>query len=200
MGDVLRLVEWFWTFQGEGANWGRRAFFVRLPYCNLKCTWCDTEFNKFVTVTEEQFLRDARSEKTKFAVLTGGEPTMNKQLPRIIALLKSFEFEIAVETNGCFKIPDGIDFVTVSPKRDADYRIHPHAQERANELKYVIDKDFDFSILTRLQEQEWTRTKRLTVSPEFNDMKESVSRIENFLKENPRWRMSLQTHKWLGVR
>lgn len=197
----LRLVEWFWTYQGEGANWGRRAFFVRLPFCNLKCSWCDTEFNKFVVVSEKDFLKDARAEKTKFAVLTGGEPTMNKQTPRIISLLKQFEFELAIETNGNFPIPANIDFVTCSPKRDAGWLIHPDVIPKINELKYVVDDGFDFGMLAELEKQDWTRlVPRLTLSPEFNNFQINIAKITDFLKEHPRWRMSLQTHKWIGVR
>lgn len=196
---MLRLVEWFWTFQGEGANWGRRALFVRLPFCNLKCSWCDTEFNKFQTISEADFIQFAESEPARFAVITGGEPAMNKQTPRIIELLKGIGFELAIESNGTFAIPQGFDFVTVSPKRDADYRIHPAALNSAHEFKFVVDDGFDFEQLRIFQDQV-RPDQRLTLSPEFNAFKLNVSRIESFIKENPRWRLSLQTHKWIGVR
>lgn len=197
---MLRLVETFWTFQGEGTNWGRRAFFVRMPFCNLKCSWCDTEFNKYETLDEEEFRRRATEEPGRFAVLTGGEPMMNKQSPRVIEILKELGFEIAVETNGTFPILQGIDFVTVSPKRDAKFEIHPDAALRVNELKFVVDEGFDLEILKRYQDYEWTKLVRLTLSPEFGNFEASLERMTAFIKENPRWRISLQTHKWMKVR
>lgn len=200
MDNDLRLVEMFHTFQGEGKHWGRRAFFVRLPYCNLKCSWCDTSFNQFTKFSEEEFLNEAAKEPHRFAVITGGEPTMNKQTPRIIELLKSKGYEIAIETNGTFPIPDGIDFVTVSPKRDANFEIHADAALKANEVKIVVDADFDFNICKIYQEQEWTKLVRLSLSPEFNNLQESIKRIEEYIVKNPQWRVSLQTHKFMGVR
>lgn len=197
---MFRLVEWFWTFQGEGANAGRRALFIRMPYCNLKCPWCDTEYNKWIPVSKEEIVSAMQQEPTKFAVLTGGEPTMNKQLPELIALLKENGFEIAVETNGTFPIPDGINFVTVSPKRDAEFQIHADAALKCTELKLVVDKDFNFDIARAYESKEWSKYVRLSLSPEFNEMHINLERIEAFIKENPRWRISMQTHKWAGFR
>lgn len=196
----LKLVEWFHTFQGEGANAGRRAFFVRLPFCNLKCSWCDTEFNKFQEIETDHFMLAALAEPSRFAVLTGGEPTMNKQTPQIIEILQQLGFEIAVESNGCFPIPVGIDWVTISPKRDAEYKIHADAAFKASELKYVVDDGFDFNVVREIQSQDWTKLIRLSLSPEFNNFKQNVLKIEAFIKENNRWRISIQSHKFMGLR
>ncbi len=192
----LNLVDVFWTHQGEGFHAGRRALFVRLPFCNLKCSWCDTEFDTFKKYEEADFLAYASSEPARFAVITGGEPTMNKQTPRVIELLKSLGFEIAIETNGNFEIPYDIDFVTVSPKRDANYAIHLGALNKASEFKYVVDDGFDFSILDRHDTDD---ERRYSLSPEFNNFKASLEKIQNYIKENPEWRISLQTHKWMGI-
>lgn len=196
----LKLNEVFFTFQGEGEHWGRRALFVRLPYCNLKCSFCDTEFNSFEEWSEEKFKEFAIQEKCRFAVITGGEPTMNKQTPKVIQILKDLGYELAIESNGNFPIPNGIDFVTISPKRDAKYYIHADAALKANEIKVVVDKNFDFDVIRNLQNHEWTKLVRLSLSPEFGNMKESLLEMESFIKENPRWRISLQTHKFMGVR
>ncbi len=194
----LNLVDVFHTFQGEGFHAGRRALFIRMPFCNLKCSWCDTEFNKFKTWTSQTFLDFASSEPCRFAVVTGGEPMMNKQTPSVINLLKDLNYEIACETNGTFPIVDGIDFVTCSPKRDSSpsYFVHPEALANIAEFKYVVDKDFDFSILSR---HDLSDGRRYSLSPEFNSMKENLVLIQNFIKENPNWKISLQTHKWMGV-
>ena len=192
----MNINDVFWTLQGEGANAGRRALFVRMPFCNLACSWCDTTFNTFKKWTPEEFTNFALQETAKFAVITGGEPTMNKHTPDVIQILRYLSFEIAIESNGTFPIPDGIDFVTISPKRDADFEINKDAYQKASEFKYVIDKDFDYTILDR---HDTNDGRRYSLSPEFNNFEHSVQSILNYIKEHPSWRMSLQTHKWIKV-
>ncbi len=186
----------FWTHQGEGQHAGRRALFIRLPYCNLKCSWCDTSFNSYKKFQINEFVDYCKLEKARFAVVTGGEPTMNKQTPDIARVLKSLGFEIAIESNGTFPIPAGIDFVTISPKRDAKYEINKQAFGKANEFKYVVDQGFDFSILQR---HDTSDGRRYSLSPEFNNWKESVAAILKYTQEDPSWRISLQTHKILSI-
>ncbi len=197
---MIKLNDLFWTFQGEGANWGRRALFVRMPFCNLKCSWCDTEFNTYKDWTEGQFIAFAKLEPSRFVVITGGEPMMNKHTPMVAKILKNLGFEVACETNGTFPIIDEIDFATVSPKRDADYQINVQAIKKCSELKLVVDEGFDFKVAKGFEKMfEGTKT-RLTLSPEFGEMKKSVLRIEQFIQENPGWRLSLQSHKWIGIK
>ena len=150
----LQINDLFWTLQGEGRWSGRRALFVRLPFCNYDCPWCDTEYNSFKKISEEEFLQFTQQESARFAVITGGEPMAHKDLARIIMLLKKEGFEIACETNGSLPIPANIDFPTVSPKRFTqqkypEYYIHEDALAKAKELKYVVDTEFDFKILDR---------------------------------------------------
>jgi organic radical activating enzyme len=150
----LQINDLFWTLQGEGRWTGRRALFVRLPFCNYDCPWCDSEYNSFKKISEDEFLQFTKQESARFAVITGGEPMAHKDLPRIIMLLKKEGFEIACETNGSLPIPAAIDFPTVSPKRFTqkkypEFFIHEDALTKAKELKYVVDSDFDFKILDR---------------------------------------------------
>lgn len=196
--NSLLINDLFWTFQGEGKFAGTRALFVRMPYCNLACAWCDTQFNSFKKWSEEEFSVFAASEKSRFAVITGGEPSMNKQTPRVIAALKKLGFYIAMETNGNFPIPEGVNFVTCSPKRDASppYYVHADVWPRVSEFKYVVDRDFDFSILDRHDIRD---KRRYSLSPEFGELTYNLNRIFEFIKENPRWRISLQTHKWMAI-
>lgn len=200
----FHIVNLFWTFQGEGYNSGRRALFVRMPFCNLSCEWCDTEFNKYQKVSVSDFVKYAVREKSKFAVITGGEPTLHKHTFHIINLLHLLGFEVACESNGTVqsKIYSMFDFVTISPKRQSKYKgmspyyVSDAALEHASEFKYVVDKDFDFSILDR---HEQNSTKKLYLSPEFNDFKESLNKIYSYIERNPGWKISLQTHKWMGI-
>lgn len=198
----LHINDLFWTLQGEGAHAGRRSLFVRMPFCDLACSWCDTTFNSFVRWQEFDFIRFAAKENAAFAVITGGEPTMHKHTPAVIELLKSLDFEIAIETNGHFPIPSGVDFTTVSPKRDVTkrhpdpYYVCPDAWAKASEFKYVVDAGFDFELLKR---HDTTDGRRYSLSPEFGDFKVSVARIIEFITTYPDWRLSLQTHKWIGI-
>lgn len=201
----LNINDVFWTIQGEGLNAGRRALFVRMPYCNLACEWCDTSFNSFKKWSEEEFVAFASQEAGRFAVITGGEPMLNKHTPRVAEILDSLKFDIAIESNGTVapNVPDK-HFFTVSPKRQAadkglpPYYVHPEMFETADEFKYVVDDKFDFSILER-HKASLGRMARLSLSPEFNNMAASLAKIIAYQKEDPRWRISLQTHKWMNV-
>ena len=202
MSGKLQLNDLFWSVQGEGKWSGYRALFVRLPYCNYDCPWCDTDYNHFKEWTEEDFLRFCQQESSRFAVLTGGEPLVHKQIEPIIKTLKSLGFYISCETNGSTAIPEGIDFVTVSPKKHTqnkypDFFVNPEVIHKASEWKYVVDDDFDFSILERHKPYEGTKTYSL--SPEYNNMKANSEKIIEYISKEPIWKLNLQTHKWLNI-
>lgn len=198
----LHINDLFWTVQGEGFHSGRRALFVRLPYCSLACSWCDTDFSHYKKWLEEDFLKFAKKESSRFAVLTGGEPSIHIHTPRLISLLKSLGFEIAMESNGCHLPPEGVDFLTVSPKRDSErlkkepFFIHEEAWKRAGEFKYVVDQGFDFSILEKHNQQT---NRYYYLSPEYSELKNNSQKILQYIEKNPKWRLSLQTHKWIDI-
>lgn len=198
---MFRLVEVFNTIQGEGFNCGKSALFIRMPFCNYNCSWCDTEYNKYEEFSSTDLHDFIDRQKNKFAVITGGEPLMNKQTPDIIELLKNHKFTIAIESNGSFPRLDGVDWLTVSPKKQVqkglpEYFINPSLKGKINELKYVVDDNFDFGILKRHQEDNCLKY----LSPEFGNFKTNIEKIILFVMENPEWKISLQTHKWMNVR
>ena len=200
--EQIQINDLFWTLQGEGHFSGRRALFIRLPFCNYHCPWCDTEFNSFKKYSEQQLINFIEKEPSRFAVLTGGEPLIHKDLPKILELLKKKKFFIACETNGSFPVPKEIDFVTTSPKKYSgssfeEYYIHPQVQDRTNEWKYVVDECFDFDKLKR--HEPFKKKVYYSLSPEFTQMKKNTNTIIDFIKSNPRWQLSLQTHKWIGI-
>ncbi len=195
MINELRINDVFWTIQGEGEHAGRRALFVRMPFCNLKCEWCDTEFNTFTKWTEKQLRDYALLETARFAVITGGEPALNTQTPKVLEILKRMGFYVAIESNGTAPIPRGFDFITISPKRDANYYVFPANETVVSEYKYVIDDGFNWEILLRHTDTN----ARLSLSPEWGRFEKSVNEIIEYVKENPKWRISLQTHKFLKV-
>ena len=198
----LQINDLFWTLQGEGKFTGRRALFVRLPYCNYDCPWCDTEYHSYKEWEPEDFRKFANQESARFAVITGGEPMAHKHLSKILGILKQEGFYIACETNGSFPIPSEIDFVTTSPKaftkgKHEAFFVDEQCSARTNEWKYVVDKDFDFSLLDRHKNSP--ENVEHSLSPEFGDMKTNVKRIMDYIKTNPQWRLSLQTHKWIDI-
>jgi len=212
----IHLNDVFLTVQGEGANAGRRSLFVRMPFCNLKCPWCDTEFNSFNEWDTQDFINFAASASGRFAVLTGGEPSMHKHTPTVIEILKSLGYEIAMESNGMFPPPKGVDWLTVSPKGFSNnpYSIAPPAFVEASEFKYVIDEGFDWKVLERhgptmsvLKIVEGDRETQfingramLYLSPEHTRMDRNVVSILRYQEMHPWWRLSLQTHKWIGAK
>ncbi len=211
---ALQINDLFWTLQGEGRWSGRRALFVRMPFCNYDCPWCDTEYNSFKKISEDEFLQFTKQEPARFAVITGGEPMAHKDLSRIIMLLKNEGFEIACETNGSLPIPAEIDFPTVSPKRFTqkkypEFFIHEDALAKAKELKYVVDTEFDFKILDRhnistnhqsLVSADFKNSNiRYSLTPEYSTMKQQLPRILSYIKNHPQWQLNLQTHKWIDI-
>jgi 7-carboxy-7-deazaguanine synthase (Cx14CxxC type) len=209
------VKEVFFTLQGEGANAGRAAVFVRFSGCNLwtglekdrgagrgGCSaWCDTDFvgmngaggGRFSSATE--LATHARvmwpvGGGVPLVVCTGGEPALQLDA----ALVDAFHhhgFEIAVETNGTEELPDGIDWVSVSPKAGAPLKL-----TRGSELKFVFPQvglapaDFE-----HLQFQYFCLQPR-----DGADVQANTAAAVNFCLSHPRWRLSLQTHKALGLR
>ncbi len=204
------VKEIFLTLQGEGAQAGRRAVFLRFSGCNLwtgreqdradaRCTFCDTDF---VGVDGENGGRfqEAASVADKVAqlwgeaphglvVVTGGEPLLQLD-DALIGALHSRGFEIAVETNGTLAAPPGIDWICVSPKAG-----NPLAQLSGNELKLVWPQSgIDPAELEALD------FDHLLIQPKDGaDRARSLASAIEFVMKNPRWRLSLQTHKLLGL-
>lgn len=206
------VKEIFYTLQGEGVHSGRAAVFCRFAGCNLWsgreadrgdaiCQFCDTDFvgtdgdggGKFATAEE---LADAVASKwgasqseNRFVVCTGGEPLLQLDRPLIEALHRR-GFAIAIETNGTIAVPEGIDWVCVSPKSGA-----PLVVTRGDELKVVFPQETDPRIYEDLAFQHFF------IQPKDGEnAKESLQAAIRFCGENPRWRLSLQTHKLIGIR
>jgi len=196
MTDAMAINNVFWTIQGEGYYAGTRALFVRMPHCNLTCSWCDTSFDTSRIWTKEELKEIALSEDSRFAVITGGEPMLHRHTRKVVETLKELGFYIAAETNGTMKPPCEFDWITCSPKREAEYKIHDDLYEKVSEFKYVVDSDFPFAVLDRHKNET---SKRLSLSPEFGNFKQSVAAICEYVKNDPRWKISLQTHKWMGI-
>ncbi|MES2306592.1 MAG: 7-carboxy-7-deazaguanine synthase [Gemmatimonadota bacterium] len=209
------VKEIFFTLQGEGRQAGRPAVFCRFAGCNLwtgreedrataVCTFCDTDFvgtdgpdgGKFATAEEladkifEAWPDDHESDGHYYVVCTGGEPTLQMD-EELIDALHERGFEIAIETNGTRPVPDGIDWICVSPKANA-----PLVQLSGDELKLVYpqatamperfaDLDFEYKLLQPMDGPDQAANTAAAVA---------------YCLEHPRWGLSLQTHKFLGLR
>jgi 7-carboxy-7-deazaguanine synthase (Cx14CxxC type) len=207
------VKEVFYTLQGEGAHAGRAAVFCRFAGCNLwtgreedrrtaVCQFCDTDFvgtngpggGKFESADDLAEAINGQwpvSEATdrRFVVCTGGEPLL--QLNReLIDALHSREFEIAVETNGTVIAPDGIDWVCVSPKAGARL-----VQKAGDELKLVFPQEH-----ARPADFEELRFRHFFLQPMDGPFRKMNTELAvRYCMEHPKWRLSLQTHKILGI-
>jgi 7-carboxy-7-deazaguanine synthase len=205
------VKEIFLTLQGEGGQAGRAAVFCRFAGCNLwsgreqdraeaVCTFCDTDFvgtdgeggGKFETPEAlAQAVADAWAggERERLVVLTGGEPLLQLDGPLINALHHQ-GFEIAVETNGTIAAPDGIDWICVSPKADAAL-----AQLSGHELKLVYPQAG-----VDPERFEGLDFKRFLIQPmDGPDRAANTTAAVAWCLEHPRWRLSVQTHKYIGI-
>ncbi|MGH6957772.1 MAG: 7-carboxy-7-deazaguanine synthase [Caulobacteraceae bacterium] len=205
------VKEIFVTLQGEGGQAGRAAVFCRFSGCNLwtgrevdrtsaVCQFCDTDFvgvdgpggGKFATAealaaaVERTWTGGAEGRLT---VLTGGEPLLQADAP-LIGALKARGFSIALETNGTLAAPAGIDWICVSPKADA-----PLAQTSGQELKLVYPQEgVDPARFEALA------FERFSLQPMDGPEREGATRAAiGYCLAHPRWRLSLQTHKYLGI-
>jgi 7-carboxy-7-deazaguanine synthase (Cx14CxxC type) len=206
------VKEIFLTLQGEGAHTGRAAVFCRFAGCNLwsgreedrasaNCRFCDTDFvgtdgtlgdryasaDELADVVAAQWTGD---DPSRYVVLTGGEPLLHVDGP-LIAALHARKFSIAVETNGTIKAPEGLDWICVSPKAGAGLTLR-----QGHELKLVYPQDGaepeDFADLA---------FERFSLQPmDGPDVIENTARAVAYCLRHPQWRLSLQTHKTLGIR
>jgi len=204
MPKIYRLVEIYPSIQGEGARAGSATIFVRFSKCSHKCTWCDTEFEKVnheLTLAElVEVIDDLHIPSVTF---TGGEPAMQVDR-KLVEALQFQGIHCAIETNGYFDVSGlGLDWICVSPKNQQGGPIEPERwkQRSGDELKVVFPDGFNDEIFlnpglafTHLFIQPCEEGGVTSVTTGMN-----TSRAVEFVKSNPRWRLSIQTHKILGV-
>ena len=205
------VKEIYYTLQGEGYHTGRPAVFIRFSGCNLWtghekdrsgaiCDWCDTDFvgtnginggkfsvKEIINIINSQWKRNVLSEP--YVVCTGGEPLLQMDEALIKAIHKA-GFEIGLETNGTMIPPDGIDWICVSPKANADLIL-----KNGNELKVVYPQ---CGMNPRVHEK--LKFDHFYIQPmDGINQKENIKRSEKFVLDHPKWKLSLQTHKILGI-
>lgn len=189
---MLALAEVFYSIQGEGTWTGTPAVFVRLAGCNLACDFCDTDYSTKAIVSIDEIVsrvRDAGGD-CPTVILTGGEPLAQTQTPALIEALRADGRRVHIESNGTIfaPLPDDV-WLCVSPKE----RVEPRMAARADEAKLIVD--------ARVPEEhlELFAQPTILLQPEGNKP-ENVALALAYVKAHPqRFRLSLQTHKFIGV-
>ena len=199
----MRVNETFLSLQGEGHFTGTPAFFLRLAGCNLKCPFCDTNHQSYCEMSEDEIVEEVSRHKPRHIVITGGEPAL--QLTQsLVDKLHESGFFVQVETNGTLPLPQGIDWVTCSPKA-VPLHLSPNG-EYPHEIKVLfMGKDTDpESVLRSLSLDGKVGELRLYLQP-LDTGNEAQNRIIlrdtiAYILEHPKWSLSLQTHKMLGIK
>lgn len=194
----MRVNEIFYSLQGEGFNTGRAAVFVRLSGCNLKCPFCDTDFSKYTEMSPEEIAEEVRrlSGDCKFVVITGGEPTL-QDCEKLIRVLHEYDYRVAIETNGTRRAPLNANWVTVSPKIAYVGDSALLFDLKCDELKVVFDGEHEVSDYG--VEAFYYYLQPCDTGDEAKN-REIIDKCVEFIKKNPKWRLSLQTQKILNVR
>ncbi len=198
-GKMLPLMEEFYTIQGEGHNTGQAAYFIRIGGCDVGCRWCDVKesWNRKLhppTLTEN-IVKNAASHPAKSVVVTGGEPLMNN-LDFLCDELKKQGVSRFLESSGAHPYSGEWEWICVSPKKNS-----PPVEsvyKRASELKVVIEMVEDF---------EWAEKNAalvpedclLFLQPEWSKAENMMHDITEYVMKNPKWRISIQSHKYMHI-
>ncbi len=195
----LPLNEEFYTLQGEGQYAGKAAYFIRLAGCDIGCQWCDSKNtwnpSAFPTSPPGQIISRALKAGANTIIVTGGEPLLH-DLSQLTRLAKQNQLQTFLETSGAYTLSGDWDWITLSPKKQK-----PPLSElytAASELKVVISQKEDL---------QWAETNALKVSPacklflqaEWSKRETLTPLLVKYIKENPTWRLSVQTHKYLRI-
>lgn len=197
-GTVLPLMEEFYTIQGEGYHTGTAAYFIRLGGCDVGCHWCDVKESWEVLkhpLTDVVDIVDIVSSKAELVVITGGEPLM-WNLDVLTTALKEKGLHVNMETSGAYELSGSFDWICLSPKKTM--LPTQSVYEAAHELKVIIYNKHDF-IFAEEQAAKVNEAAILFLQPEWSKSDEMLPFIIEYVKENPKWRISLQTHKYLDI-
>lgn len=204
MAQTLPVMEHFYTIQGEGYHQGRAAYFIRLGGCDVGCVWCDVkdswDADKHPKFTIEEIVKLAATgslekDSAVIAVITGGEPLMHP-LHNLTTALKNKGFQTNIETSGAHPLSGDWDWICLSPKKFKA----PLAEviKAANELKVVIFNQSDFMWAEKYAAQVNADCK-LYLQPEWDKASSVTPMMIEYVKQHPKWRISLQIHKYIDV-
>ncbi len=198
-GKLLPLMEEFYTIQGEGFNTGKAAYFIRIGGCDVGCHWCDVkeswDANIHPLTSIEKIITNVLEWKAPSVVVTGGEPLIYN-LDALTAELKKKNIETFIETSGAYKLSGNWDWICLSPKKTMTPL--PEVYAKANELKVIVFNQHDF----KWAEEQAAKVGKdcfLYLQPEWSKHIELIPQIIEYVKNNPKWMISLQTHKYMNI-
>lgn len=197
-GEMLPLMEAFYTIQGEGFYKGKAAYFVRIGGCDVGCHWCDVKESWNAQTHPPTHILDIVNETRKHSdtiVVTGGEPLMWNLNP-LTNLLKNNQVRTHIETSGAYTLTGIWDWICLSPKK-----IKPPTEDvcqKANELKVIIYNKHDFLFAEEMAQQVGDKCL-LYLQPEWSKKDKMIPEIVDYVMKNPKWTISLQTHKYMNI-
>lgn len=198
-GTLLPLMEEFYTIQGEGYHTGKAAYFIRLGGCDVGCHWCDVkeswDADLHPLTAADTIIEHAKQHPSKAVVVTGGEPLLYN-LDYLTRGLQAAGIQTFMETSGAYPLSGYWDWICLSPKKFKSPL--PDVIAAAGELKVIVFNKSDFA----WAEQHATLvspTCKLYLQPEWSKANEMTPLIVDYVMQNPKWEISLQTHKYLNI-
>ena len=198
-GEMLPIMEHFYTIQGEGSNTGKPAYFIRIGGCDVGCHWCDVKeswdasLHPLIPVADIfPFLKDIPS---KDVVITGGEPSLYN-LDYLCDQLKKKGFNTFIETSGAHPLSGNWDWICLSPKKTAPPKNEVY--NVAHELKIIIHNDNDFKWAEE-HAKKINGTCKLLLQPEWSKMDTMLPKTIDYVMKDPKWNISLQSHKFMHI-
>lgn len=198
-GSFLPLMEEFYTIQGEGYNTGKAAYFIRLGGCDVGCHWCDVKESWDAALhpltAADTIVANAARHPAQAVVITGGEPLLYN-LDYLCNEFRKKGIKTFIETSGAYPLSGTWDWICLSPKKFK--KPVPGVLGLANELKVIVFNKSDFGWAEEHASRVSSHCK-LYLQPEWSKAAEITSLIIEYVKENPRWQISLQTHKFMNI-
>ena len=197
-GKVLPLMEAFYTIQGEGFHKGKAAYFIRIGGCDVGCHWCDVkeswDADAHPIIPTNKIVNDS-IEHSDTIVVTGGEPLMWDMTP-LTNQLRSNNKKVHIETSGAYKLTGTWDWICLSPKK----RMNPldEIYQVADELKVIIYNNDDLKFAEN-QAEKINSNAHLFLQPEWENREKMMPIMVDYVKNNPKWKISLQIHKYLNI-
>lgn len=198
-GEKLPVMEEFYTIQGEGYNTGKAAYFIRIGGCDVGCHWCDVKeswnANLHPLIETNAVIKNVVLHKADSVVITGGEPLIYN-LQYLTSELKKHGIKTFIETSGAYEFSGEWDWVCLSPKKTM--LPLPNSYLKANELKIIIYNKHDF-VWAEEQAAQVPKNCYLFLQPEWSKSAELTPLLVEYVKTNTKWRISLQTHKYMHI-
>jgi len=198
IGEMLPLMEEFYTIQGEGYHKGTAAYFVRIGGCDVGCHWCDVKESWNANLhppTETSIIIKNAITYSDVVVVTGGEP-LTWDMTKLTEGLKNKGAQTHIETSGAYPLTGQWDWICLSPKKVKLPK--KEVYKEAHELKCIVynKSDFDFA---EQQAAQVSENCVLYLQPEWSVREKVIPLIVDYVMENPKWKVSLQTHKYLNI-